>query len=300
MLKNTPETIFLQVGGDCPEDADFKDCEGNVTWCADEQHDNDIMYVRADRVPSAQKPVGHVYTVEALVPGGSLKQHAQLYVPLPAGARLYAAAPLTGAPVSLQITGAAQMRLTEKSLASAIEDAARRYADGHPVDFQEVARTIITQATADTQAMAAMPAPQDTQGEPERGSLTWLIGMLRYLASTAVSGKQKVYINDPTFGRVEVGGALYGTGDVELTPNDDEETAGDDQPAARPLAAMTPPAFIGGGGGVAPASDVAYTVSSAEAAGATEFFSGGGGLDPASDVAYAVSSTKAAGAADKG
>ncbi|WP_425953021.1 hypothetical protein [Ralstonia pseudosolanacearum] len=46
-MKNTPETIFLQVGGDCPEDANFKDCH-EVTWCVDQQHSNDIEYVRAD------------------------------------------------------------------------------------------------------------------------------------------------------------------------------------------------------------------------------------------------------------
>lgn len=48
------------------------------------------------------EPVATVYTMEALVPGGSVKCHAQLHKALPAGTKLYAApqrAPLTDAQI---------------------------------------------------------------------------------------------------------------------------------------------------------------------------------------------------------
>lgn len=41
-------------------------------------------------VPQSE-PVGSVYTMEALVPGGREVQHVSLYMPLPAGTKLYAA-----------------------------------------------------------------------------------------------------------------------------------------------------------------------------------------------------------------
>lgn len=37
------------------------------------------------------QPAATVYTMEALVPGGGVKHHAQLHAPLPAGTKLYAA-----------------------------------------------------------------------------------------------------------------------------------------------------------------------------------------------------------------
>ncbi|WP_147406000.1 hypothetical protein [Ralstonia solanacearum] len=40
--------------------------------------------------PRYAKPVGHVYTMQALVPGESVKYHAQLYNPLPGGTPLFA------------------------------------------------------------------------------------------------------------------------------------------------------------------------------------------------------------------
>lgn len=47
---------------------------------------------RAPAVPVPQcEPVGSVYTMEALVPGGREVQHVSLYMPLPAGTKLYAA-----------------------------------------------------------------------------------------------------------------------------------------------------------------------------------------------------------------
>ncbi|MBA9859186.1 hypothetical protein [Ralstonia insidiosa] len=52
MLTNCPERIFLQIGDDCPNNADFKDLEG-VTWCEQSIDDNDIGYLRADAVAAA-------------------------------------------------------------------------------------------------------------------------------------------------------------------------------------------------------------------------------------------------------
>lgn len=52
MLTNCPERVFLQIGEDCPDDANFKDLEG-VTWCAHGVEDNDIEYFRADAVSAA-------------------------------------------------------------------------------------------------------------------------------------------------------------------------------------------------------------------------------------------------------
>lgn len=48
--------------------------------------------VRAELHRRAE-PVGSVYTVEALVPGGGVKYHVTLNKPLPAGTLLYAAQP---------------------------------------------------------------------------------------------------------------------------------------------------------------------------------------------------------------
>ena len=64
---------------------------------------------------------------------------------------------------------------------------------------------------------------------PKRGTLAWLIRLLQQLQVAGTASEAKVYINDPTFGRVEVGGALYGIADVELTPNDDDEEAAQQQ-----------------------------------------------------------------------
>lgn len=47
---------------------------------------------RAAKAPAAE-PVAIVYTMEALVPGGSVKHHVQLLKPLPAGTPLYTAPP---------------------------------------------------------------------------------------------------------------------------------------------------------------------------------------------------------------
>lgn len=42
-MKNVPETIYLQVGPDCPDDADFDDLRG-VTWSLEREYDNDIEF----------------------------------------------------------------------------------------------------------------------------------------------------------------------------------------------------------------------------------------------------------------
>jgi hypothetical protein len=46
------------------------------------------------------EPVGEVYTMEALVPGGGVKHHVTLHRPLPAGTKLYTA-PAAAAPAAL-------------------------------------------------------------------------------------------------------------------------------------------------------------------------------------------------------
>ena len=53
-IKNVPERIWLQVGDDDPESFsgdDFGDLadDGQVTWCADNQYEPDVPYVRADK-----------------------------------------------------------------------------------------------------------------------------------------------------------------------------------------------------------------------------------------------------------
>lgn len=87
----------------------------------------------------------------------------------------------------------------------------------------------LTRASA---ATVAEPSKTITQGDdnmPQRGTLVWLIRLLQQLQVHGTASEAKVYINDPTFGRVEVGGALYGIADVELTPNDDDEEAAQQQ-----------------------------------------------------------------------
>ena len=47
--KDAPHTIYLQTGCDDPEDCDCSFNEwGDTTWCADQIHDTDIPYIRAD------------------------------------------------------------------------------------------------------------------------------------------------------------------------------------------------------------------------------------------------------------
>lgn len=44
-MKNTPSKIYLQIGGKCPDDVDFKELN-NVTWSVNKVNDNDIVYYR--------------------------------------------------------------------------------------------------------------------------------------------------------------------------------------------------------------------------------------------------------------
>lgn len=48
-MKNHPKRIYLQIGNDCPSDADFSGLSG-VSWCNEKIHSNDIEYIRIDLV----------------------------------------------------------------------------------------------------------------------------------------------------------------------------------------------------------------------------------------------------------
>lgn len=63
--KDAPHTIYLQTGCDDPEDCECSFNEwGDTTWCADQIHDTDIPYIRADYAaplhPVKQEPVATV------------------------------------------------------------------------------------------------------------------------------------------------------------------------------------------------------------------------------------------------
>ncbi|QOV06300.1 hypothetical protein CPT_Maja_080 [Burkholderia phage Maja] len=90
----------------------------------------------------------------------------------------------------------------------------------------------------------AQPEPKSAD-VAKRGTIDWLIGMLQNMRASGISGDQKVFINDPTFGRVEVCGALLGGGDdVELTANDDDEDAQHEAATANALTAQSALAAI--------------------------------------------------------
>ena len=42
-MKNLPEKIYLQIGEDCPDDADFKELK-EVTWSTEQIFKNDIVF----------------------------------------------------------------------------------------------------------------------------------------------------------------------------------------------------------------------------------------------------------------
>ena len=46
-MKNIPKRVYLQIGEDCPKDADFN--ELSVTWCVDRINKNDIVYIRKNK-----------------------------------------------------------------------------------------------------------------------------------------------------------------------------------------------------------------------------------------------------------
>lgn len=45
-MKNLPKRIYLNIGDEVPDDADFRDL-AEVTWSEEQIHDNDIPYRRA-------------------------------------------------------------------------------------------------------------------------------------------------------------------------------------------------------------------------------------------------------------
>ncbi|HFS8111092.1 TPA: DUF551 domain-containing protein [Enterobacter asburiae] len=66
--KDAPEHIWLQTAGVWPENGEFSE----LTWCSDNQHPNDTLYVRADVVTgnSPVIPDGWVACSERLPPQG--------------------------------------------------------------------------------------------------------------------------------------------------------------------------------------------------------------------------------------
>jgi hypothetical protein len=54
---DAPQTIYLQVGDECPDDAKWKELI-DVCWCDEQVFDNDIVYVRADTTPPQRTWVG--------------------------------------------------------------------------------------------------------------------------------------------------------------------------------------------------------------------------------------------------
>jgi hypothetical protein len=47
-MKNIPDKIYLQIGKDVEEDADFDNLVGSadISWCEDRIYKNDIEYAR--------------------------------------------------------------------------------------------------------------------------------------------------------------------------------------------------------------------------------------------------------------
>lgn len=48
-MKNLPEKLYLQIGEEADESVDFNDLYC-VSWCDDQIHENDVVYVREDLV----------------------------------------------------------------------------------------------------------------------------------------------------------------------------------------------------------------------------------------------------------
>jgi hypothetical protein len=48
-MKNLPEKLYLQIGEEADESVDFNDLYG-VSWCDDQIHENDVVYIREDLV----------------------------------------------------------------------------------------------------------------------------------------------------------------------------------------------------------------------------------------------------------
>ncbi|WP_371355555.1 hypothetical protein ACA087_00560 [Pseudomonas chlororaphis] len=76
------------------------DSEGYRVWGGGMRTQRNALQSELDALKAQPQgePVGHVYTMEALVPGGSVRHHAELYRSLPSGTKLYASPP---APVAV-------------------------------------------------------------------------------------------------------------------------------------------------------------------------------------------------------
>lgn len=54
-MKNLPNKIYLQVGEDCPDDADFKDLK-EITWSTEQIFNNDVVFEIASNSNNLIKP----------------------------------------------------------------------------------------------------------------------------------------------------------------------------------------------------------------------------------------------------
>jgi hypothetical protein len=46
-MKNLPDKLYLQIGEEADDSDDFNSLYG-VSWCDDQIHNNDVVYVRED------------------------------------------------------------------------------------------------------------------------------------------------------------------------------------------------------------------------------------------------------------
>ena len=53
-MKNIPERIYLQIGAETPKDCNFEELD-EVTWCQDRISEDDIEYIRKEKVIKAFK-----------------------------------------------------------------------------------------------------------------------------------------------------------------------------------------------------------------------------------------------------
>lgn len=60
--KDAPEQIWLQTAGVWPENGEFSE----LTWCSDNQHKDDTLYVRADVVNGNSPVIGEGRIDEAI------------------------------------------------------------------------------------------------------------------------------------------------------------------------------------------------------------------------------------------
>lgn len=60
-MKNLPERIYLNLGDDCPEDADFSDLS-EVTWSEDKMFPSDVEYSRRPEWTSVDERLPGTYT----------------------------------------------------------------------------------------------------------------------------------------------------------------------------------------------------------------------------------------------